>query len=105
MKLIDADRIEDKDLKEKLKNIVPAYVEMDRLRSKAVNDCLKELAPALGVKSISVTDKMLQMQYDGNVYYVGVRTCSPKAIGQIVRDLLIYGNCDYDFTVKEVKRK
>lgn len=105
MKLIDADRIEDKDLKEKLKNIVPAYVEMDRLRVIAVNDCLKALAPALGIKSIGLTEKLLQMQYDGNIYYVGIRSCSPKAIGDIVRDLIISGECDYEFNVKQVKRK
>ena len=94
-----------KSVVEMLENQTPAYVEMDRIRYRAVNDCLKELIPALGIHSISVTDKMLQMQYDGNMYYVGVRTCSPKAIGQIVRDLIIYGKCDYDFTVKEMKRK
>lgn len=105
MNLINVDRVEDKDLKEKLKNIVPAYVEMDRLRNKAVNDCLKELAPALGIKSIGVTDKMLQMQYDGNVYYVGIKSCSPKAIGKIVNDLIIYGECDYEFNVKQVKKR
>ena len=105
MKLINVDRVEDKDLREKLKDMVPAYVEMDRLRNIAVNDCLKELAPALGIKSIAVNTKLLQMQYDGNIYYVGVRTCSPKAIGQIVNDLIIYGKCDYEFTVKAVKRK
>jgi len=78
---------------------------MDRLRTRAVNDCLKAMAPALGIHSISVTPKMLQMQYDGNIYYVGVRTCSPKVLGDIVRDFIIYGKCDYEFTVKEVKRK
>ena len=105
MKLINVDTIQDKELAEKLKDIVPAYIEMDRLRNKAVNDCLKELIPALGISSISVTDKLLQMQYDGNVYYVGIKSCSPKAIGKIVNDLIIYGECDYEFNVKQVKKR
>lgn len=108
MKLIDADRYlaENETVsRETLEKQIPAYIEMDRLRVRAVNDCLKALVPALGIKSIGLTDKLLQMQYDGTVYYVGIRSCSPKAIGDIVRDLIIYGECDYEFTTKQVKRK
>lgn len=80
-------------------------IESDKLKRAALRDAFKALAPVLGVESISLTDKMLQMRHGDKIYFVGgINVISPKAIGEVVRDLILHGTCDNPFTVRMVKK-
>lgn len=75
-----------------------------KIRRKAASELLQALVPALGIADIAVTDKKVIVKMDDKYYVVndGGRM-GVKAMGEVVRDLILYGRSDRVTYVKEAK--
>ena len=73
-----------------------------KIRRRAAGELLQALVPALGIADIAVTDKKMIVKMDGKFYVVndGGRM-GIKAMGEVVRDLILYGHSDRVNYVRE----
>ena len=87
---------------EMLHNLPPAYYDIDVLRTQAINEYVQVLKGMLNIEHVLITTKYIHLRYNGIIYIVKeVGGCTPKEIGNIIRDLILSGECDYPTTKKQ----
>lgn len=79
-------------------------VEKDKIGREAVKEAIKALCPVLGLRYVSITDRLLQIGKEDKQYMIGgVMGMSSHAIGKCIADIVETGSCDWEHVVKTIE--
>lgn len=69
-------------------------IESDNLKRSAQNETLKVLAPLLGLDSISINEKLVQIRIGRKMYYIPNSINSIKYTAELIKELILTGSCE-----------
>lgn len=80
-------------------------IDTDRIMRESLNSCMKELAKPLNLKSISISEKTMQISDGEKIFYVQCSWMSAKTIGTCIHEIATTGKCTYPHTIRYLVRE